>query len=61
MKTIFFIVIIALILFIYARTIYIIYHMGRRVSTLELFIIAFFPIIGPLFWFLYYKERNHRI
>lgn len=57
MKTLILIAIVVAILAIYARIIYIIYHMESRISTLELFFIAFFPIIGPLVWLLYYKER----
>lgn len=57
MKIIALIIIVIILFSIYARVVYVIYNMKRRIRTLELFFIAFFPIIGPLAWLLYYKER----
>jgi len=50
------ILVIALIVFclyVYVQAIWTIIRLKRRISTMELFFIAFFPVVGCLLWLLY--------
>jgi|GEM_PF-2224166 len=40
-------------LFVYVRAIWTIVRLKRRITTIELFFIAFFPVVGCLLWLLY--------
>jgi len=50
------ILVISLIVFclcVYVQAIWTIVRLKRRITTMELFFIAFFPVVGCLLWLLY--------
>jgi len=47
------VLLVALCLYVYIRAIWTIIRLKRRITTIELFFIAFFPVIGCLLWLVY--------